>query len=36
MRLTVPLKGKFGMQVHPGARAAALGEKVEMPPAEAV
>ena len=36
MHLTVPLKGKFSMQVHPGARAAALGEKVEMPPAEAV
>lgn len=34
MRLTVPLKGKFGMQVHPGARAAALGEKIEMPPVE--
>lgn len=36
MHLTVPLNGKFGMQVHPGARAAALGEKIEMPPAEAV
>jgi hypothetical protein len=36
MHLKVPLKGKFGMQVHPGARAAALGEKVEMPPVEAV
>ena len=34
LHLKVPLKGKFGMQVHPGARAAALGEKIEMPPAE--
>jgi hypothetical protein len=35
MHLTVPLKGKFDMKVHPGARAAALGEKVELPVSEA-
>jgi hypothetical protein len=35
MHLTVPLEGKFGMKVHPGARAAALGEKVELPVSEA-
>jgi len=35
MHLTVPLDGKFGMKVHPGARAAALGEKIELPSAEA-
>jgi hypothetical protein len=35
MHLTVPLEGKFGMKVHPGARAAALGEKVELPRSEA-
>ena len=35
MHLTVPLEGKFGMKVHPGARAAALGEKVELPASEA-
>lgn len=29
--LTVPLEGRFGMSVHPGARSAALGEKLEMP-----
>lgn len=34
LHLTVPLDGKFGMKVHPGARAAALGEKVEMPRVE--
>ena len=32
--LAVPLDGMHGMAVHPGARAAALGEKVEPPPAE--
>jgi hypothetical protein len=31
MHLTVPLNGKFGMKVHPGASAAARGEKIEMP-----
>lgn len=34
MHLTVPLDGKFGMKVHPGARAAAMGEKVELPRSE--
>jgi hypothetical protein len=29
------MEGKFGMKVHPGARAAALGEKVELPASEA-
>lgn len=33
LHLDVPLDGKFGMKIHAGARAAALGEKVE-PPAE--
>jgi len=32
----VPLDGQLGMSVHPGARSAALGEKLEMPPTEAV
>ena len=32
--LAVPLDGMHGMAVHPGARAAELGEKVEPPPAE--
>lgn len=32
LHLKVPLDGKFGMLVHPGARAAALGELVEPPP----
>lgn len=31
LHLKVPLDGKFGMKVHAGARAAALGEKIEMP-----
>jgi hypothetical protein len=30
--LAVPLEGRFGMSVHPGARSAAMGEKIEMPP----
>ncbi len=34
MHLTVPLEGKFGMKLHPGARAAALGEKIELPRTE--
>ena len=34
MHLSVPLEGKFGMKVHPGARAAALGEKIELPRSE--
>lgn len=32
LHLKVPLDGKFGMVVHPGARAAALGEAIEPPP----
>ncbi len=32
LHLKVPLEGKFGMVVHPGARAAALGESLEPPP----
>lgn len=32
LRLVVPLEGRLGMSVHPGARSAALGEKLEMPP----
>ena len=32
LHLKVPLEGKFGMAVHPGARAAALGESIEPPP----
>lgn len=32
--LSVPLEGKFGMTIHPGARSVALGEKLEMPSAE--
>jgi len=35
LHLRVPLDGQFGMAVHPGARSAALGESLEMPPAEA-
>ena len=35
LHIAVPLEGKFGMSVHPGARAAALGEQLEMPPTEA-
>ncbi len=35
LHLNVPLEGKFGLPVHPGARSAALGEKLEMPPADA-
>lgn len=31
LHLQVPLDGRFGMRVHPGARAAALNEPVEMP-----
>ncbi len=31
LKLKVPLEGKFGMAVHPGARAAALGETIEPP-----
>lgn len=31
LHLEVPLQGKFGMVVHPGARAAALGEVIEPP-----
>lgn len=31
LRLSVPLEGKFGMALHPGARAAALGETIEPP-----
>lgn len=31
LHLSVPLAGKFGMAVHPGAKAAALGEKIELP-----
>jgi hypothetical protein len=34
LHLSVPLAGKFGMVVHPGAKAAALGEKIELPAAE--
>ncbi|MBM3336989.1 MAG: hypothetical protein FJY60_04795 [Betaproteobacteria bacterium] len=34
MHLSMPLEGKFGMKVHPGARAAALGEKIELPRSE--
>ena len=34
LHLTVPLDGKFGMDVHPGAKAAALGEKIELPAEE--
>jgi hypothetical protein len=33
--LTVPLDGLNGMALHPGARAAALGESIESPVAEA-
>ena len=33
LHLKVPLEGKFGMAVHPGARAAGLGERIEPPPA---
>lgn len=29
LQLSVPMEGKFGMALHPGARAAALGEKIE-------
>lgn len=32
LQLDVPLEGKFGMNIHPGARAAALGEKITLPP----
>lgn len=35
LHLGVPLEGRFGMMVHPGARSAALGEQLEMPPSEA-
>ncbi|MFM8466305.1 MAG: hypothetical protein ACKOAO_01930 [Oxalobacteraceae bacterium] len=35
LHLRVPLDGQLGMSLHPGARSAALGEKLEMPPAEA-
>ena len=31
LHVQVPLEGRFGMRVHPGARAAALNEPVEMP-----
>ncbi len=31
LHLSVPLEGKFGMAVHPGARAAALGEELDEP-----
>ncbi len=31
LRLNVPLEGKFGIDLHPGARAAALGETIEPP-----
>ncbi len=34
LHLSVPLDGRLGMTVHPGARSAALGETLEMPPAE--
>lgn len=34
LRLAVPVDGKFGMKVHPGARSVALGEQLEMPKAE--
>lgn len=35
LNLTVPLDGAFGMAVHPGARAVALGEAITPPAAEA-
>ena len=35
LHLSVPMEGRFGMAVHPGARAAALGEKLDMPAPEA-
>ena len=35
LHLRVPLDGQLGMKVHPGARSAALGESLEMPPADA-
>ena len=35
LHLSVPLDGQLGMRLHPGARSAALGEKLEMPSAEA-
>lgn len=31
LQLAVPLDGKFGITVHAGARAAALGENIELP-----
>lgn len=31
LHLSVPLDGRFGLPVHAGARAAALGERIEMP-----
>ena len=35
LKLSAPLDGLDGMPLHPGARAAALGEAIDAPPAEA-
>jgi hypothetical protein len=37
LRLSVPLEGRYGLPVHAGARAAALGERIDVPaPADGV